>query len=251
MPGPVDDRTVLMRTTETNLEPILLVHEGTDRLRDADRQGRRRRARSPTSSPSTAARTGSGPSRDARRCWPRSRAELAGTQALIADGHHRYAAYLRLQEELRDPAAADGDVPVGPRAGAARRPARPPAPRSGRSTARSAPLTMSDLQESPPTAATTSGTSRTGRPRSPPRAPRTRDTDAGLRSWSPTGGPGPCCGPGGPARSTPRCCTRCCCPPGGWPRSRSATTTASTRRCTPRRGSPASSSPCGRRRWRR
>ena len=33
MEGPVDDRTVLMRTTETNLEPILLVHEGTDELR--------------------------------------------------------------------------------------------------------------------------------------------------------------------------------------------------------------------------
>ena len=33
MAGPVDDRTVLMRTTETNLEPILLVHEGTEPLR--------------------------------------------------------------------------------------------------------------------------------------------------------------------------------------------------------------------------
>jgi uncharacterized protein (DUF1015 family) len=33
MPGPVEDRTVLMRTTGTNLEPILLVHEGTSRLR--------------------------------------------------------------------------------------------------------------------------------------------------------------------------------------------------------------------------
>ena len=30
--GPDEDRTVLRRTTETNLEPILLVHEGTDRL---------------------------------------------------------------------------------------------------------------------------------------------------------------------------------------------------------------------------
>ncbi len=29
----VDDRTVLMRTTMTNLEPILLVHEGSERLR--------------------------------------------------------------------------------------------------------------------------------------------------------------------------------------------------------------------------
>ena len=31
MPAPVDDRTVLMRTTETNLEPILLVHRGHHR----------------------------------------------------------------------------------------------------------------------------------------------------------------------------------------------------------------------------
>jgi uncharacterized protein (DUF1015 family) len=30
----VDDRTVLMRTTQTNLEPILLVHEGTEPLRE-------------------------------------------------------------------------------------------------------------------------------------------------------------------------------------------------------------------------
>ena len=71
MPGPVDDRTVLMRTTETNLEPILLVHEGTDRLRDADRQGAPPATRSRTSSPSTAARTGSGRS-PTRRCSPRS-----------------------------------------------------------------------------------------------------------------------------------------------------------------------------------
>src|SRR4051794_3932999 len=33
MAAPVDDRCVLMRTTQTNLEPILLVHEGTERLR--------------------------------------------------------------------------------------------------------------------------------------------------------------------------------------------------------------------------
>ena len=38
-------------------------------------------------------------------------AELAPTQALIADGHHRYAAYLRLQAELRDPDAPAGTSP--------------------------------------------------------------------------------------------------------------------------------------------
>ena len=99
MPGPVDDRAVLMRTTETNLEPILLVHEGTARLRElvADAaQGR------PLAD--FVALDGS-----AHRLWavtdPRALAavttELAPTQALIADGHHRYAAYLRLRDELR------------------------------------------------------------------------------------------------------------------------------------------------------
>jgi uncharacterized protein (DUF1015 family) len=109
MPGPVDDRTVLMRTTETNLEPILLVHEGTARLHDligeaADDDpvadfvaldGSRHRLWAVTDP----------------ACLREIGAELAGTQALIADGHHRYAAYLRLQAELRDPALADGASP--------------------------------------------------------------------------------------------------------------------------------------------
>lgn len=109
MPGPVDDRTVLMRTTETNLEPILLVHEGTERLRDliADAS-----ATSPIAD--FIALDGS-----EHRLWTITDetclaaigSELAGTQALIADGHHRYAAYLRLQEELRDPDAPDGASP--------------------------------------------------------------------------------------------------------------------------------------------
>ena len=102
MPGPVDDRTVLMRTTETNLEPILLVHEGTDDLRAAIQAAARTE---PVAD--FLALDGS-----AHRLWavtdPEVLAEvsdeLAGTQALIADGHHRYAAYLRLQAELRDPA---------------------------------------------------------------------------------------------------------------------------------------------------
>ena len=102
MPGPVDDRTVLMRTTETNLEPILLVHEGTDALRVAIQAAART-----TPVADFLALDGS-----AHRLWavtdPEILAEvsdeLAGTQALIADGHHRYAAYLRLQAELRDPA---------------------------------------------------------------------------------------------------------------------------------------------------
>jgi uncharacterized protein (DUF1015 family) len=109
MEGPVDDRTVLMRTTETNLEPILLVHEGTEPLRtliDDASKGQ------PVAD--FVALDGS-----THRLWMVSKtedvdaigAELAGTQALIADGHHRYAAYLRLQAELRDPAAPEGTSP--------------------------------------------------------------------------------------------------------------------------------------------
>ena len=109
MEGPVDDRTVLMRTTETNLEPILLVHEGTDELRALI-------AKAAEDEPLAdfVALDGS-----AHRLWAvrahdvldEMRSELAGTQALIADGHHRYAAYLRLQEALRSPDAADGESP--------------------------------------------------------------------------------------------------------------------------------------------
>jgi uncharacterized protein (DUF1015 family) len=109
MEAPVDDRTVLMRTTETNLEPILLVHEGSDRLRDLI-------DKAATSDPAAdfTALDGS-----RHRLWTVTDAdqltaiatELAPTQALIADGHHRYAAYLRLQAELRDPAAAPETSP--------------------------------------------------------------------------------------------------------------------------------------------
>jgi len=100
MEGPVDDRTVLMRTTETNLEPILLVHEGSARLRDLITS-----ASEDKPVADFEALDGS-----AHRLWAVTEAalqtaiaaELADTLALIADGHHRYAAYLRLQAELRD-----------------------------------------------------------------------------------------------------------------------------------------------------
>ena len=102
MPGPVDDRTVLMRTTETNLEPILLVHEGTARLRGLIDDA----------ALATPVADFVALDRSAHRLWAvTDRAclaaiaeELAGTRALIADGHHRYAAYQRLQRQLRDPA---------------------------------------------------------------------------------------------------------------------------------------------------
>ncbi len=109
MAAPVEDRSALMRTTETNLEPILLVHQGSMRLREMleeithrpplvdfdERDGSRHRLWALTDPAEHAAIA----------------EQLAPDQALIADGHHRYAAYLALQRELRDPDAALGKSP--------------------------------------------------------------------------------------------------------------------------------------------
>ena len=103
MPEPVADRAALMRATETNLEPILLVHEGTPQLRELLDTAAQR--------PPLVRFTALDGSR--HTVWsvvdPAAldaiAAQLAGTEALIADGHHRYAAYRRLQAELRGTAA--------------------------------------------------------------------------------------------------------------------------------------------------
>jgi len=105
MPAPVEDRTVLMRTTETNLEPILLVHAGTDALRAV-------LTRTAESEPLVEF---DALDRSRHQLWRITDAstlegvagELLQTQALIADGHHRYAAYLDLQREL---GGAEGDA---------------------------------------------------------------------------------------------------------------------------------------------
>ncbi|AWS42383.1 DUF1015 domain-containing protein [Streptosporangium sp. 'caverna'] len=107
MPGPVADRLALMRTTEANLEPIFLLYDGTDgaatRLVDQvagsrpplmeteTRDGIRHRLWAITDSGELASLD----------------ADLRPRQALIADGHHRYATYLALQREHH--AATDGD----------------------------------------------------------------------------------------------------------------------------------------------
>ncbi|MFJ2032474.1 DUF1015 family protein [Streptosporangium sp. NPDC087985] len=99
MPGPVADRLALMRTTEANLEPIFLLYEGdggtatllVDRI-------------AASQPPLIEAETGDGVR---HRLWaitdPRElaslNADLRTRQALIADGHHRYATYLALQRE--------------------------------------------------------------------------------------------------------------------------------------------------------
>lgn len=96
--GPVADRLQLTRATEANLEPLLLLHEGGGSaiaLVEATTQHR---------SPVCVARTEGGVT---HRLWrtadPPEQAkaadDLRGRTALIADGHHRYEAYLRFQAE--------------------------------------------------------------------------------------------------------------------------------------------------------
>jgi uncharacterized protein (DUF1015 family) len=104
MPGPVADRLELMRATAANLEPILLVYDGggdTATVLEEVCAGR----------PLLETRSEDGL---LQRLWAvadpgqqaRVARDLRHRQALIADGHHRYATYRRLQAEHH--AAGDG-----------------------------------------------------------------------------------------------------------------------------------------------
>jgi uncharacterized protein (DUF1015 family) len=99
MAGPVADRLALMAATQADLEPIYLVYDGggmasklINDVQDAD--------------VIASAQTPDGTS---HRLWAVTdpadhasvEADLAGRRALIADGHHRYATYRQLQQELR------------------------------------------------------------------------------------------------------------------------------------------------------
>ncbi|WP_329078983.1 MULTISPECIES: DUF1015 domain-containing protein [unclassified Streptosporangium] len=116
MPGPVADRLALMRTTEANLEPIFLLYDGaggaTTHLVDRIAASR---------PPLAEAETGDGVR---HRLWAVTDtgelasidADLRPRQALIADGHHRYATYLALQREHRASTTSDAAtvMPVEP-----------------------------------------------------------------------------------------------------------------------------------------
>jgi uncharacterized protein (DUF1015 family) len=110
MPGLVADRRALMAATRANLEPIFLIYDGEGGGTRADEAG-------PTATEiidQVAAEDTpivSIVTEDAvtHRLWrlggPDEQdaiiADLDGRRALIADGHHRYAAYLDLQAEMR------------------------------------------------------------------------------------------------------------------------------------------------------
>jgi uncharacterized protein (DUF1015 family) len=108
MPGPVAGRRQLMEATRANLEPIFLLYQGENgvatKLVSAVADGQM---------PLAEAVTADGLR---HRLWAVTgpaelaaiSADLAPRTALIADGHHRYAAYLELQRELRAAGAGPG-----------------------------------------------------------------------------------------------------------------------------------------------
>jgi uncharacterized protein (DUF1015 family) len=109
-PGPVAGRLQLMEATRANLEPIYLLHDGSTRgasARIIDETAARRPPLVDTVTPDGIR----------HRLWAVTdpaelaaiAADLAPRSALIADGHHRYSAYLKLQARRR--AAGDGPGP--------------------------------------------------------------------------------------------------------------------------------------------
>ncbi|WP_370094139.1 DUF1015 family protein [Streptacidiphilus sp. MAP12-20] len=107
MPRPVADRVGLMRTTKANLEPLLLTYRGDGRAAGVVEDAA---ARDPLIETTTSDGT-------RHRLWAVTAheelaavsADLATCRALIADGHHRWAMYLRLQREHRHLAQSPWD----------------------------------------------------------------------------------------------------------------------------------------------
>jgi len=99
--APVQDRFRLMKATRANLEPIFLVYRGGGGAAS-------RAAQDLSGEPLFTTRAGDGSQHSlwALTC-PETiadiRADLAGRSALIADGHHRYAAYMKLHRTEPDP----------------------------------------------------------------------------------------------------------------------------------------------------
>jgi len=101
MPGPVNDRAELIARTRSNLEPILLVYDGGGAASDvvdqvSDEQRIIDTVASDGSSHTVWRISDAGTLADVAR-------DLAPQRALIADGHHRYAAYRRVQSSASDP----------------------------------------------------------------------------------------------------------------------------------------------------
>jgi uncharacterized protein (DUF1015 family) len=106
MPGLVADRRELMAATQANLEPIFLIYDGKQAGDGAGTAAGTIDRVAAECAPLVWIATEDGVT---HRLWRLGdpgdlesiTADLAGRRALIADGHHRYAAYLDLQAELR------------------------------------------------------------------------------------------------------------------------------------------------------
>jgi len=107
-PPVVTGRRQLMEATEANLEPVFLLYEG-----DGGAATRLVDEVASTRAPAMEASTHDGLR---HRLWALTgeeevaaiAADLAPRTALIADGHHRYAAYLQLRERLHGAGAGHG-----------------------------------------------------------------------------------------------------------------------------------------------
>ncbi|MEU8852507.1 DUF1015 domain-containing protein [Streptomyces sp. NPDC048564] len=108
MPHVVADRAALMRATSANLEPLLLTYRGNGTATDTTAVIER----TVEGPPLFATTTEDGFS---HRLWSitdpadlaRVQSDLALRQALIADGHHRWATYRRLRAEHGSPSPWD------------------------------------------------------------------------------------------------------------------------------------------------
>ncbi|MFE0105342.1 DUF1015 family protein [Streptomyces sp. NPDC059009] len=108
MPHLVEDRAALMRATAANLEPLLLTYLGDGNATGATAVIERTIHRAPLLSTTTE-------DGFSHRLWAvtdpaeldQIRSDLAHQQALIADGHHRWATNLRLRTEHPSPSPWD------------------------------------------------------------------------------------------------------------------------------------------------
>ncbi|POX45350.1 DUF1015 domain-containing protein [Streptomyces sp. Ru71] len=108
MPHVVADRAALMRATSANLEPLLLTYRGNGPTAAATRAVERAAEQPPLLSTTTE-------DGFTHRLWAVTdpaelaaiQADLAHHQALIADGHHRWATYRRLRQEHPSPGPWD------------------------------------------------------------------------------------------------------------------------------------------------
>jgi len=112
--GPVAGRRKLMEATQANLEPIFLLYDGGQRGAAARIVDTAADGRGPLSEALTADGL-------RHRLWAITQeselaaiaADLAPRQALIADGHHRYAAYRELQQRRHAAGAGAGPWDFG------------------------------------------------------------------------------------------------------------------------------------------